>query len=147
MEIPTSLTTVAGVLWEDTLAPYLFIFWLDYILLMLIDLIKENGFTLKKAKSRWYPAETMTDTDLCRQTDASYKYTCPSESLLYSLEQVSGSIGLYVNANKAEYMCFKQEGAIFTLGGTPLKLVDQCTYLASNMSSTESDVNLFLVKV
>ena len=34
----------------DTLAPYLFIIYLDYILRMSIDLIKENGFTLKKKK-------------------------------------------------------------------------------------------------
>ena len=43
----------AGVLQEDTLAPYLFIICLDYILWMLIDLIKQNGFALKKASSRW----------------------------------------------------------------------------------------------
>ena len=29
----------------------------------LVDLMKENGFTLKKAKSRQYLAETITDTD------------------------------------------------------------------------------------
>ena len=37
--------------------------FLDYVLQMSIDLIKENGFTLKKAKSRQYPAKTMTDAD------------------------------------------------------------------------------------
>ena len=30
---------------------------------MLIDQIKENGFTLKKARSRQYSAETITDAD------------------------------------------------------------------------------------
>ena len=43
---------VAGVLQGDTLVPYLFIICLDYVLQMLIDLMKENGFTLKKARSR-----------------------------------------------------------------------------------------------
>ena len=33
------------------------------MIVSLIDLMKENGFTLKKAKSRWYPSETITDTD------------------------------------------------------------------------------------
>ena len=47
----------AGALQGDTLALYLFIICLDYIL------IKENGFTRKKTKSRRYPAETITDTD------------------------------------------------------------------------------------
>ena len=30
---------------------------------MLIDLIKENGITLKKGKSSWYPTKTITDAD------------------------------------------------------------------------------------
>ena len=43
---------VAGVLQGDTLAPYLFIIYLDYVLWMSIDLMKENGFTLKKIKKQ-----------------------------------------------------------------------------------------------
>ena len=40
----------AGVLQEDTLAPYLFIISLDYVLRTSIDKIKENGFELTKKK-------------------------------------------------------------------------------------------------
>ena len=65
---------VAGVLKGDTLASYLSIMCLDYILQMSIDLLKENGFTVKKTKSRWYPTETMTYR-LCRWSS---KYTCLS---------------------------------------------------------------------
>ena len=64
-----------------------------------------------------------------------------AESLRQLLEQ-AGGIGLHVNANKTEYICFKQEVAIFTLRGKPLKLVNQFTYLGSNISSTESDANI-----
>ena len=42
--------------------------------------------------------------------------------MLYSLEQAAGSIGLHVNADKTEYMCFNQKGYIFTLNGGSLKL-------------------------
>ena len=38
-------------------------------------------------------------------------------------------------------LCFKQ-GVISTLSGRPIKLVDKFTYLDSNISSTESDVNI-----
>ena len=41
-----------------------------------------------------------------------------------------------------EYIRFKQEGAISTLSGKPLKLVDKFTYFSSIISSTESDVNI-----
>ena len=53
---------VAGILQEDTLVSYLFILCWDYILWTSIDLIKGNSFTLKKARSRQYPTETITDT-------------------------------------------------------------------------------------
>ena len=47
---------VAGVLQGDTLASYLFIICLDYVLKMSIDKMKENGFKLTKERSRRYPA-------------------------------------------------------------------------------------------
>ena len=43
-----------------------------------------------------------------------------------------------------QFLCFKQEGAISTLSGKPLKLVDQFTYLGNNVSSTESNVHICL---
>ena len=62
-----------------------------------------------------------------------------AESLLHCLKPVAGDIDFYVNPSKTELMCFKQEGAIFTLRGKLLKLVDQFTYLGSNILSIESD--------
>ena len=52
---------VAGVLQGDILVPHLLIICLDYLLRTSLDLIKENGFILRKAKSKRYPAETITD--------------------------------------------------------------------------------------
>ena len=54
---------VAGVLQGDTLAPYLFIICLDYVLRASIDKIRENGFELTKKRSKRYPAKTITDAD------------------------------------------------------------------------------------
>ena len=54
---------VACVLQGDTLAPYLFIICLNYELCTSIYLMKENRFTLKKARSRRYPAQIITDAD------------------------------------------------------------------------------------
>ena len=44
-------------------------------------------------------------------------------------------------------MCFKLERAIPTLRGVLLELVDRFTYLVSNISSTENDVDICLAKV
>ena len=43
-------------------------------------------------------------------------------------------------------MCFNQEGAISTLNGNSLKLVDKFTYLGRSISSTESNVNIHQAK-
>ena len=67
------------------------------------------------------------------------------ESLLHSLVQAEECIGLFVNTNKTDFMCFKQ-GTITTLSGKPLKLVDLFTYLDSNILSTESYINTCITK-
>ena len=53
---------VAGVLQEDTLAPYLLIICLDYVLRTSIDLMKENGFKLARKKQKIL-AQTIMDAD------------------------------------------------------------------------------------
>ena len=70
---------VAGVLQGDTLAPYLFIICLDYVLRTSIDKIKENAFELTKNRSRSYPAKTITDADYADESDTG-KYTQPSRN-------------------------------------------------------------------
>ena len=54
---------VAGVLQGDTLTSCFFIICLDYVLRTSIDKIKENGFELRKKRSRRYPTKTITDAD------------------------------------------------------------------------------------
>ena len=43
-------------------------------------------------------------------------------------------------------MSFKQNGAISSVNGKPLKFVDQFVYFGSNISSTENDVNIHIDK-
>ena len=127
---------VAGVLEGDTLAPYLFIICLDYVLRTSIDKIKENSFKLTKERSRSYPAKTITDADYANDIALLANPPAQAETLLHTLEQASAGIGLYVNAHKMEYMCFNQTGDISTINGSSLKLVDKFTYLGSSVSST-----------
>ena len=137
---------VAGVLQGDTLAPYLFIICLDYVLRTSIDKIKENGFELTKKRSRRYPATTITDADYADDIAILANTPDQAETLLHSLERAAASIGLHVNAHKTEYMCYNQTGDISTLKGTPLKLVDKFTYLGSSVESTEKDIETRLTK-
>ena len=133
---------VAGVLQGDTLAPYLFIICLDYVLRTSIDKIRENGFVPKKKRNRRYSAKTITDADYADDIAILANTSNQAETLLHSLERAAAGIGLHVKAHKTEYMCYNQTGDISTLDGTSLKLVDKFTYLGSSVSSIEKDTRL-----
>ena len=45
-----------------------------------------------------------------------------AETLLHNLKWAAAGIGLHVNGNKTEYMCFNQRGDISKLNGSSLKL-------------------------
>ena len=63
-----------------------------------VDLMKENGFTLAKARSRQYPAQTITDVDYADDIALLANTPTQAQSLLHSLEGAAGGIGLHVNA-------------------------------------------------
>ena len=67
-----------------------------------------------------------------------------TEFLLHSLEQTASGISLYMNSNKTEFICFNKDSVVFSLNSKPLNIVDQFIYLSSNISSTESDVNIHI---
>ena len=75
---------VFSMLQGDTLAQYLFIICLDYVLRTSIDLMKENGLTLEKARSRRYPARTIADADDADDIAFSANTPALAESLLHS---------------------------------------------------------------
>ena len=91
---------VAGVVQGDTLAPYLFIICLDYVLRTSIDKIRENGFELTKKRSKRYPAKTITDADYADDLALLANTPNQAETLLHSLERAAAGIGLHVNAHK-----------------------------------------------
>ena len=112
-----------------------------------IDKMKDSGFKLAKERSRRYPAQTIMDVDYA--DDIAFLANTPAQAktLLHSLEQVAAGLGLHVNADKMEYMCFNQRGNNSPLNGSSLKLVDMLTYHRSSVSSIETDINTRLAKV
>ena len=131
---------LAGVLQGDTLAPFLFIICLDYVLRSSVDKISNLGLTLTKARGRRFPASTITDADYADDLALMSDTIAEAETLLHKLEIAAGDVGLYVNASKTEFMCYNQDGSMNTLAGKSLKQVDTSIYLGSNITSTEKDV-------
>ena len=94
---------VAGVLQGDTLASHLFIIYLDNVLRTSMDLMKENGFTLKKKKKK----QTLpTNWDYADDLALLVNTSTQAESSLLNLERAAGGIYLHVNADKTKYVCF-----------------------------------------
>ena len=106
-----------GVLQRDKLAPYLLIICFDYVLITSIDIMKDNGFKLAKERSRRYPAQTITGVDCANEKAFLANTPAQAETLLHSIERTIAGIGLHVNANKTEDICFNQEAT------PPLKMV------------------------
>ena len=106
----------------------------------------EDGFMLTKKRSRRYPAKSITDADYADDIAILANTPNQAETLLHSLERAAAGIGLHVNADKTEFMCFNQKGDISTLDGTSVRLVDKFTYLGSSVSSAEKDIDTRLRK-
>ena len=104
--------------------------------------MKENGFKLAKERSRRYFTQTITDADYA--DDIALLVNTPAQAK--SLERAAASIGLHINSDRTEYMCFNQRGNTSTRKDGPLKLVDKFTYQRSSVSSTEKDINTKQVK-
>ena len=103
--------------------------------------MKENCFTLKKARSKLYPVETITDAGYMDDLALLVNTPAQAESLQHSVEQTAIGIGLYGNLDKTEFTCFNQDGAS-SVNSKPLKLVHQLKYLGSDISSIKSNVNI-----
>ena len=95
---------VAGVLQGDTLAPFLFIITVDYVLRISADKIKDLGFTLAKSKSRRYPAKKITDIDYADDLAITSHNIQNATKLLHCIEQAVQEIGLYINPKKTKFV-------------------------------------------
>ena len=103
--------------------------------------MKDNGLKLEKERSRRYPAHAITHADYADDIALLANTSAQAETLLHSLEREAGSIGLHVNVDKTEHMCFSQRGEISSLKGDPQKLVDKFPYVGSSVLSAENDIN------
>ena len=135
---------LAGILQGDTLAPFLFIMVVDYVMRVSVDTISEKGYQLHPRKSSRHPAQHLTDTDFADDIALISHSLEHAQDLLQSLEQASNGVGLYLNETKTECLSRVLTNAdlvVKTLGGASLKMVEDYVYLGSFISSSEKDFN------
>ena len=95
---------------------------------------------LAKERSRRYPAQTITDVDYTDDIALLANTPTQAETFHHCLDWAAAALGLYVKAHKTENMSFNQNCS-------SLKVVDNFTYLGSSVSSTKTDINMWLAKV
>ena len=111
----------------DTLASYIFLICLDYVLRKALDKNNELGFTLAKRKSKRYPAMKITDADNADNIP------------LHSIERTAKKIGLYLNADKTEFICFNQDASegMKSFNGEKIKQVKATSPLPNMMLTSD----------
>ena len=88
----------------------------------------------------------MTDADNAEDLAPFSNSPTQAKSLLHNLVQTARNTYSNMNTNKTEFVCFQLDDSIFTLSSKLQKIVDQLTYLSSNITSTESNVIIYIRK-
>ena len=91
----------------DTLAPFLFIICLDYVLRKSLDDNTHLGLTITKRMSSRHPAIYITYTDYADDLAVTSDNVEDANIMLHKIEEAA-EIGLGVNADKTEYISLNQ---------------------------------------
>ena len=136
----TFFDIVAGVLQGDTLAPFLFIIVLDYILRLSLDTMNEKGLLLHPRRSRRHPAQHLTDLDFADDLALITESVKDAEALLQSLETIAAQTGLHCNEGKTEHITSSPNPPeLKALSGATIKRVDDFKYLGAFIMDSQKD--------
>ena len=115
----------SGVLQGDTLAPFLFIIVLNYVLRLSLDSINDKGMQIHPRWSQRHPARFLTDLDFADDLALVSEIVENAESLLQSLERAAKLVGLHCNESKTEYISTNPNNhGLLSLSGAAIKQVD-----------------------
>jgi hypothetical protein len=136
---PFNVTT--GVLQGDTLAPFLFVMVIDYVM----SNSEENfGFVYEMGSAREasrHQQKQINDLDFADDIAMLENSIQLANAQLEKLAEEASKVGLEINVEKTEYMAFniKEEEGDVMIADNKLKKVNDFRYLGSMMESTESD--------
>ena len=139
-----------GVLQGDTIAPFLFIICLDYVLSNSLKDIENLGLIITERKSRRYPATRETDIEYADDIAITTNSIEEANTILHQIEEISKEIGLCINVSKTEYMSLNEDSSVSmsmkSLNGEAIKNVLDFKYLGSYIASTDNDVSIRIGK-
>ena len=133
----------ARVLQGDTLAPFLFILVLDYVLRISIDPLHNKGIKLKAQQSKRNPGLYLTDLDFADDLALVSENIESAADLLHSLERAASQIGLLCNEKKTEFLSSSNSDcSLKSLNNVNIKRVTDFKYLGLYIDDSEKDFNV-----
>ena len=132
----------AGVLQGDTLAPFIFVIVLDYVLRKAISRREsEFGFMLTPRRSSRNPEKVITDLVFADDIALTSGNVDRAQRLLSRVENEGNRVGLLLSEKKTKVMtCNVAPDPILTNGGIALEEVEDFKYLGSWVNSSERDI-------
>ena len=132
----------AGVLQGDTLAPFVFVIVLDYVLRKAISgRESEFGFMLTPRRSSRNPEKVITDLVFADDIALTSGNVDRAQRLLSRVENEGNRVGLLLSEKKTKVMtCNVAPDPILTNGGIALEEVEDFKYLGSWVNSSERDI-------
>ena len=124
----------------DTLAPFLFIIVLDYVLRLSLDTINDKGLQIHPRRSRRQPATHITDLDFADDIALVSDLVTNAEALLHSVEDAASLVGLHCNETKTEVISSTPNNSFRSLAGNSIKQVEDFKYLGSFVMNSEKDM-------
>ena len=145
----TPIPLSVGVLQGDTLAPYLFIIMVDYVMRNSVDshqhLFYQTVFGSKRSTSRGPKDEFMTDLNFADDIVLFPSSFENAQTILNKFIKVAATVGLRLNISKTEYLQvgdWKNESGFIMVNNTPLKKVEDYKYLGSWIFGSEKDMRV-----
>ena len=132
----------AGVLQGDTLAPFIFVIVLDYVLRKAISgRESEFGLMLTPRRSSRNPEKVITDLVFADDIALTSGNVDRAQRLLSRVENEGNRVGLLLSEKKTKVMtCNVAPDPILTNGGIALEEVEDFKYLGSWVNSSERDI-------
>ena len=138
----SSFQILAGVLQGDTLAPFLFIVVLDYVMRHALENISlDTGIVLEERRSRRHPETRLHDLDFADDIALLSTSIPAAETLLHSIENASNCVGLHLNKGKTKTLLvnISPPSNVKTLDGTELQNISEFKYLGSSIPDSFHD--------
>ena len=136
---------IAGIFQGDTLAPYLFIIVLDYVLKEAYKVSSnDTGVVIEPRRGKRQSEIKLRDSSYADDIALLNHSLELAEELLHAVERAAMAVGLHLNAGKTEVLSINIHVThqIKTLQGKPLKNVNNFKYLGSYTPSSEYDFKI-----